>query len=188
MTAEIEKVVADADRLPLQQVLPDLDEVQLHVVARGDERGLARPAFAVAGAGRASRSTLPLGVSGSAGRSTNADGSMYSGSFDLSRARSSAARRRGPRAVRRRRRRRAPARPASPRAARRALRESAASLRSTVSISPGSMRCPRSFTCWSSRPRNSRLPSGRYRTRSPVRYIRAPGCAASISATNRSSS
>ena len=37
------------------------------------------------------------------------------------------------------------------------------------------MRKPRIFTWWSIRPRNSRLPSGSQRTRSPVRYSRAPG-------------
>ena len=41
-----------------------------------------------------------------------------------------------------------------------------------ASISPGSTRKPRSLTWSSARPRNSRLPSGRQRTRSPVRYMR----------------
>jgi len=36
------------------------------------------------------------------------------------------------------------------------------------SISPNSMRNPRIFTCWSRRPRNSMLPSERYRQQSPV--------------------
>ena len=44
---------------------------------------------------------------------------------------------------------------------------------STASISPGSIRNPRSFTCASARPRNSSTPSARQRARSPVRYIRA---------------
>ena len=44
--------------------------------------------------------------------------------------------------------------------------------RSTASISPGSIRKPRSFTCASARPRNSSTPSARHRARSPVRYIR----------------
>ena len=46
--------------------------------------------------------------------------------------------------------------------------------RSAASISPGSMRKPRSFTCSSARPRNSSAPSDRQRARSPVRYIRLP--------------
>ena len=49
---------------------------------------------------------------------------------------------------------------------------------SAASISPSSMRKPRIFTWWSSRPRNSRLPSGRQRARSPVRYSRAPSARA----------
>ena len=46
---------------------------------------------------------------------------------------------------------------------------------SAASISPGSMRKPRIFTCASARPRNSSTPSARQRARSPVRYIRLPG-------------
>ena len=46
---------------------------------------------------------------------------------------------------------------------------------STASISPGSIRNPRSFTCASARPRNSSTPSDRHRARSPVRYIRLAG-------------
>ena len=45
---------------------------------------------------------------------------------------------------------------------------------STASISPGSIRKPRTLTCSSARPRNSSCPSGRHRARSPVRYIRRP--------------
>src|SRR5690348_5904942 len=44
-----------------------------------------------------------------------------------------------------------------------------------ASTSPGSMRKPRTFTCRSSRPRYSSTPSGRQRTKSPVRYMRASG-------------
>ena len=42
------------------------------------------------------------------------------------------------------------------------------------SISPSSMRCPRSLIWVSARPRQSSVPAGVQRTRSPVRYIRAP--------------
>ena len=45
----------------------------------------------------------------------------------------------------------------------------------TASISSSSIRKPRSLTCRSTRPRNSSVPSSRQRTRSPVRYSRAPG-------------
>ena len=57
---------------------------------------------------------------------------------------------------------------------------------SAASTSAGSMRKPRSFTCSSARPRKSRSPSGRQATRSPVRYMRAPGSGVYGSATNRS--
>ena len=57
---------------------------------------------------------------------------------------------------------------------------------STASISPGSIRNPRSFTCASARPRNSSTPSARHRARSPVRYIRLARHAPCGSATNRS--
>ena len=40
---------------------------------------------------------------------------------------------------------------------------------SAASISPSSMRKPRTLTWWSSRPRNSSVPSGSQRARSPVR-------------------
>ena len=56
---------------------------------------------------------------------------------------------------------------------------------SAASISPGSMRKPRSFTCASARPRNSSTPSARQRARSPLRYIRLPA-GPNGSATNRS--
>ena len=61
-----------------------------------------------------------------------------------------------------------PRAPPPPPAQLRACRSSAAS------ISPGSIRNPRSFTCSSARPRNSSTPSARQRARSPVRYIRLP--------------
>lgn len=41
--------------------------------------------------------------------------------------------------------------------------------RSAASVSPGSIRSPRSLICWSMRPRCWRAPSGRRRARSPVR-------------------
>ena len=47
--------------------------------------------------------------------------------------------------------------------------------RSAASISPSSIRKPRSLTWSSSRPRNSSAPSAAQRARSPVRYSRAAG-------------
>ena len=47
-------------------------------------------------------------------------------------------------------------------------------LASTASISPGSMRNPRIFTCSSARPRYSSRPSAGPPRPSPVRYIRSP--------------
>ena len=57
---------------------------------------------------------------------------------------------------------------------------------SAASISPGSIRKPRSLSCASARPRNSSTPSPRHRARSPVRYIRPPAATPCGSATNRS--
>src|SRR5262249_41262371 len=45
---------------------------------------------------------------------------------------------------------------------------------SVASISPGSIRKPRTLTCWSARPTNSKTPSPRQRAKSPLRYIRLP--------------
>src|SRR5215208_4022918 len=46
---------------------------------------------------------------------------------------------------------------------------------SAARTSPSSMRYPRILTCSSARPRYCSCPSAAQRTRSPVRYIRAPG-------------
>ena len=56
----------------------------------------------------------------------------------------------------------------------------------TTSISLNSIRYPRTFTCVSARPRNSRFPSGRYRARSPLRYSRAPAAPLNGSGMKRS--
>ena len=50
----------------------------------------------------------------------------------------------------------------------------------------GSIRKPRIFNCWSMRPRNSSSPVARWRTRSPVRYRRAPDSPVKGFGTNRS--
>ena len=75
--------------------------------------------------------------------------------------------------------------PAGPRRTTTAACATPACAASTASISPGSIRNPRILTWSSARPRNSSTPSGRHRTRSPVRYIRCPA-APNGSATNRS--
>ena len=107
------------------------------------------PAPAASGAGRARRSTLPLGVSGRAASATKAAGTMYSGRRSRRAARRSAAVGAPPRPghhvgdqpARRRRRPRGPATAAS---------RTAGWAASAASISPSSMRKPRSFTWWSS--------------------------------------
>ena len=99
---------------------------------------------------------------------------MYSGS--RSRLEVRAQLRRGGRRCPPPRRRTPPAagRPARPRARWPRLRARRGARASTASTSPGSMRKPRTFTWKSIRPRYSSSPSARQRTRSPVRYIRAP--------------
>ncbi len=56
-----------------------------------------------------------------------------------------------------------------------ATRPTAGCATSTFWISPSSIRKPRTLTWSSERPTNSSSPSARRTTRSPVRYIRAPG-------------
>ena len=137
-------------------------------------RGVRAASGARSGAGSARRSSLPFGVSGSAlqqherrrhhvlGQRSRA-GAPRSDAGVGARA-VGAPPRRPPAACRRARPR---ARPRPPRA-RRDARGSAAS------ISPSSMRKPRSFTWGRRGPRNSSSPSGRQRARSPVRYSRRP--------------
>ena len=57
---------------------------------------------------------------------------------------------------------------------------------STASISPNSMRKPRTFTWKSIRPKYSMLPSARQRHRSPVLYMRAVSSPPNGSGVNRS--
>ena len=145
----------------------------------------AAHARAATGAGSARRSSLPFGVSGSRSSTTNA--------------RRHHVVRKAPRHMRPQRtphpvlplRAAAPhSQPAacSPAASSRAITAACATpacRSSTASISPGSMRKPRSFTCASARPRNSSTPSGASAPDPRVRYIRLPA-APNGSATNRS--
>ena len=89
VAAQLEEVVVDADPLQAQHLGPDVGE---HLLAgvRGRRVGTAA-AGCRSGAGSAWRSTLPLGVSGSASSTTKAEGTMYSGSLPCRKARSSAA-------------------------------------------------------------------------------------------------
>ncbi|HEX5872796.1 MAG TPA: hypothetical protein VFY65_20335 [Longimicrobium sp.] len=137
-------------------------------------------AAAASGAGRALRSTLPLGVSGSASIATMAPGTMWSGSDRRRCARSSSA---STEPTTYATTRRSPA--SSPRTIT-AQSATSAWRRSTDSISPSSMRKPRTFTCSSRRPRYSTVPLARQRARSPVRYSRAPGREPNGSGTKRS--
>ena len=123
------------------------------------ERGAAAGATGalVSVSGRARRSTLPLGVTGSAGRNTHADGTMYSGTCPLRYARNASEAGTSPSATTYATSRRSSP---SPRATTTVSRTEAYA-RSAASISPGSMRKPRIFTCWSARPAISATPSGR---------------------------
>ena len=133
------------------------------------------PAERAPGRAERARSTLPFGVSGSAveqheGRRDHVVGQL------LLREDARSALGAAPRLRARRRRRRRPAacRPGASSRATTTASRTAGCGRSTASISPSSMRKPRIFTWWSMRPRNSMLPSGSQRARSPVRYRRAP--------------
>ncbi len=131
----------------------------------------SRASAHASGAGSALRSTLPLPVRGSAARGTKAEGSMYSGRCARRCARSSAAS--------------IPSAAGTTYAARRfspasSLATTTASAtdgcaRNALSISPGSMRKPRTLTWKSVRPKYSSSPAAVQRTRSITRYIRAPG-------------
>ena len=143
-------------------------------------------ASGTAAAARA-RSTLPLGVSGSAS-STHEELPARG-----ARAASPRGTRGAPIRARRRIRRRdevgdepaaAPARPRGP--APRPRARPGCSPSSAASISPGSTRWPRIFTWVSARPRNSRSPPGEKRATSPVLYMRAPGSSAKGSGRKRS--
>ena len=171
MTAELEEVVVDAD--PLDAPAP-----------RQTARTAPPPAACAAarrtaaasssGAGSARRSSLPFGVSGKPlqhhdRRRHHVVRQARAPACARSAAASSACIRappphRPPAACRRAHPRARSPPPAPPPACR----------ISAASISPGSIRNPRSFTCASARPRNSSTPSARQRARSPVRYIRLP--------------
>ncbi len=88
--AELEEALLDPDPLDPEDLGEDAGQQLLDRVARRLVPG--RRGRGAASASRARRSTLPFGVSGSASRKTNADGTMYSG-------RRSARDERSPRAV-----------------------------------------------------------------------------------------
>ena len=80
VAAQVEEAVERADPVEPEHLGPDAREPLLDRVARRRRTRLRSVDRSRSGAGRALRSTLPLGVSGSASRATNADGTMYSGS------------------------------------------------------------------------------------------------------------
>src|SRR5246127_691149 len=133
------------------------------------------------GAGRARVSSLPLGVSGSASRTTTAAGTIYGGNRSASHARAVAGSA-VPVTY--------PTRRLSPGRSSRTITTACstpATAASAACTSPSSMRYPRILTCSSARPTYTNCPSARQHTKSPVRYIRAPGAPAPPNghATNR---
>ena len=143
--AQVEEVVVDADPLHAQHLRPDLGQRRLQL-GRAVPRSAAARTRRRSGAGSALRSSLPFGVSGSASSATNAAGTMYSG-------RRLGAGARAARPAPRRPPRTPPAacRPARPRApATTAVGHARAARAARASISPSSMRKPRTFTWWSS--------------------------------------
>ena len=131
----------------------------------------------------APRSSFPFAVSGSSASTTNAAGTMYSGSRAAAYSRTAAASVAVVVAGREPRRRPAAA-PGCPRGRPPRPGPPPDAPASTASTSPSSTRNPRTFTCSSARPQNTSCPSAVHRARSPVRYIRSP--APERTATNRS--
>ncbi len=79
MTAEREEVVVDAQARQAQRLLHGRQDLAFELVARRHGGVAARGGDAGTGGGRALRSILPLGSSGSASSATKCCGSMYSG-------------------------------------------------------------------------------------------------------------
>ncbi len=129
------------------------------------------------GSGRAFRSSLPTALSGMASRTTNAAGTIYAGRVSAATARTCAISSSTP-GVRTRKAASAvaPAGPATPSVT---AKSTPSARPSTASISPSSMRWPRTLTWKSVRPMYSSsraCPVARVqRTRSPVRYMSSPG-------------
>src|ERR1700758_5161236 len=121
------------------------------------------------GAGRARVSSLPLTVNGSASITTTAAGIMYSGSRWASAARTPAGSA-VPVTY--------PTRRLSPGRSSRAITTACSTPSNPANAartSPSSMRYPRILTCSSARSRYRSCPSAPQHTKSPLRYIRAPG-------------
>src|SRR5215467_10698395 len=122
------------------------------------------------GSGSARRSTLPLGVCGRRSISTYTAGTMYRGRRSSRYPRSSPASGAAPLWPTTY----ATSCPSPPPRTTTAFSRTLGCVLSTLSISPSSIRYPRSFTCVSTRPRYSSTPSPRYLARSPVRYSSPP--------------
>ncbi len=170
IAAELEEAVERADLVEAEHSA-NAAQMAASRSPDGARYGCASSGRALVGAGSAARSSLPLAVTGSAASETN-DRRHHEVGQQRGELRAQH-RRRGVRRVRRhdvgdqpldpsgRRRRSTTAHELTP-----------GSAASRASISPSSMRKPRILTCVSARPKNSRMPSGRQRTRSPVRYRR----------------
>ena len=80
VAAQLEEVVVDPDPLRAAAALLHSSARKRSSGVRGATDMRGPPAAATSGSGSALRSTLPLAVSGRAGRTTKAEGTMYSGS------------------------------------------------------------------------------------------------------------
>ena len=110
------------------------------------------------GAGSSCLSTLPLAFSGMRFKCTKALGTMYSGNFSFTQERNSGV------STSVRRATTYATKHFSPMLFSRAktiASRTPGCFCNTASISPSSMRKPRILTCWSARPKNSKLPSAR---------------------------
>ena len=172
MTTEIEEIVVDAGSSRPERLGEDGRDSGLGGGAgrnaAGGRRGLG------IGRGQRLRSSLPLGVRGSAASGTK----WRAPCTRAAPARRAARSCRGGhgRVARDHHVGHEPARrPGRPGGGPRHVASRPAGPRSAASISPSSMRKPRIFTWSSMRPRYSRSPSASRRARSPVRYSRAPG-------------
>ena len=157
-------------RIPTRPTFKTFDQSRASVCSTGFLGATYVPTESTrarSGDGSAFRSILPLGVKGSFSSRTNAEGIIYSGSSFLRWFRKSATSRVDPG-----RGSKYATRNISPDGARRAAAIHWATIScrpSTASISPNSIRNPRTFTWLSARPRHSRSPPGSHRPESPVR-------------------
>jgi len=161
VAAKVKKVVFNSDLLDSKDIFQILS-IPIHRM-RGDAYFLQFRTLTIRAA--RSRSTLPLGVSGSASISTNADGTCNRQLARQVFSQLAGIGSRLPPGTKYATKRVCPA-PSPLTVTAHSARRNAPKNRLD---SPNSTRNPRIFTCSSLRPRNSMFPSGRYRARSPVR-------------------